>query len=62
MYSYVGAPTVVVVYEGRMTGGTLTTCHENDCVEWVDLDAIPWDDLAFPSTIAALREYLRAGG
>ena len=58
MYSYAGSPVVIVVYEAEVTGGTITTCHENDCVEWVALDAIPWAELAFPSTTAALRDYL----
>jgi len=58
VYSYPGTPTVIVVYAARMTGGALATCHENDSVEWVDRDAIPWDELAFPSTTDALREYL----
>jgi 8-oxo-dGTP diphosphatase len=62
VYSYEGTPTVIVVYEARVTGGALATCHENDCVEWVDVAAIPWDELAFPSTTAALRDYLGAGG
>jgi len=47
-----------VVYEARVTGGTLTPCHENDLVEWVGRNAIPWEELAFPSTAAALRDFL----
>ena len=58
VYSYAATPVVVVVYEAHVTGGVLTPCHENDRVEWVERDAIPWDDLAFPSTTAALRDFL----
>lgn len=58
VYSYEGAPVVIVVYEARVTGGTLTVCHENDRVEWVSPQGIPWEELAFPSTAAALRDFL----
>ena len=58
VYSYPGAPVAVVVYRARVLGGTITVCHECDQVEWVAPDAIPWADLAFPSTTAALRDFL----
>jgi ADP-ribose pyrophosphatase YjhB (NUDIX family) len=61
VYSYPGAP-VIIVYTARVSGGTLTTCEENDCVEWVEPEAIPWDALAFPSTRQALREWVAARG
>jgi 8-oxo-dGTP diphosphatase len=58
VYSYPGAPVAVVVYRARVLGGTITICHENDRVEWVAPEAIPWENLAFPSTTAALRDLL----
>jgi 8-oxo-dGTP diphosphatase len=58
VYSYPGTPIVIVVYRGRVTGGTIATCHENDRVEWVPRDAVPWGELAFPSTHAALADFL----
>lgn len=58
VYSYAAAPVVIVVYEARVTGGILTVCHENDRVEWVAPPDIPWAELAFPSTTAALRDFL----
>jgi len=61
VYSYPGSP-VIIVYTARVTGGTLTPCAENDLVEWVKMDAIPWDTLAFPSTRDALREWVGARG
>lgn len=61
VYSYPGAP-VIVVYRARVTGGTLTTCDENDALEWVGADRIPWDALAFRSTREALREWVAARG
>ena len=62
VYSYQDSPVVIVVYRASVTGGQLTTCHENDCVEWVEPDAIPWEELAFPSTRAALGDYLKSRG
>jgi ADP-ribose pyrophosphatase YjhB (NUDIX family) len=61
VYSYPAAPVVIVVYEARVIDGTLTVCHENDRVEWIDPADIPWDELAFPSTTAALRDFLARG-
>jgi 8-oxo-dGTP diphosphatase len=60
VYSYPRSPIVIVVYRAAVTGGTLATCHENDCVEWVAPAKIPWSELAFPSTEAALRDFLRS--
>lgn len=58
VYSYAEAPVVIVVYRARVTGGTLTPCHENDRLEWVRPGEIQWEELAFPSTRAALRDFL----
>ena len=61
VYSYPGAP-VIIVYRARVTGGTLTICEENDALEWVTAQDIPWDGLAFPSTREALREWVAGRG
>ena len=53
---------MIIVYRARVTGGTLTPCAENDRVEWVRLEDIPWETLAFPSTRDALREWVAARG
>jgi ADP-ribose pyrophosphatase YjhB (NUDIX family) len=58
VYSYPRAPVVIVVYEARVQSGTLTLCHENDRLEWVTPAEIPWEELAFPSTVTALRDFL----
>jgi ADP-ribose pyrophosphatase YjhB (NUDIX family) len=58
VYSYERSPVVIVVYEARVLGGTLTVCHENDRLEWVTPAEIPWEELAFPSTVEALRDVL----
>jgi ADP-ribose pyrophosphatase YjhB (NUDIX family) len=61
VYSYPGAP-VIIVYQARVTGGTLTPCNENDALEWMKPSEIPWAALAFPSTREALREWVAARG
>ncbi len=61
VYSYRTTPVVIVVYKARVIGGTLAVCHENDRVEWIAPSDIPWAELAFPSTTAALRDFLARG-
>ena len=61
VYSYPGAP-IIIVYRARVTGGTLTTCAENDQLDWVKSSDIPWPALAFVSTREALREWVAARG
>ena len=58
VYSYPNAPVVIVVYRARVLGGTLTLCHENDRLEWVTPAEVPWEELAFPSTVEAMRDFL----
>ena len=61
VYTYPGAP-VIIVYRARVISGTLTVCSENDLLEWRTPAEIPWDQLAFPSTRDALREWVGARG
>jgi 8-oxo-dGTP diphosphatase len=61
VYSYPGSP-VIIVYTARVTGGTLTPCEENDQLEWLAPDEIPWEALAFDSTREALREWVATRG
>jgi 8-oxo-dGTP diphosphatase len=61
VYSYPGAP-VIIVYRARVLGGTLTPCAENDALQWMKPDEIPWDALAFPSTREALRDWVAGHG
>ena len=58
VYSYPDSP-VIVVYRARVIDGTPTPCDENDLVEWVSSAEIPWDELAFPSTREALKDWVR---
>lgn len=57
IYSY-GRSPVIVVYAATALGGTL--CVDDECLESAAVTAseIPWDDLAFRSTLEGLRDYL----
>ncbi len=57
-YSFPGSDIVVIVYAADVVGGALKACDE--CVEVRTFvpEALPWDELAFPSTRAALRDYV----
>jgi len=57
IYSYVGRPVVVVVYVTEYLTGNLTARDEALEVKLFRLEEIPWDDLAFPSTEDALKDY-----
>jgi 8-oxo-dGTP diphosphatase len=61
VFTYPGTP-IIIVYRARVTAGTLTTCAENDALEWMSADEIPWEGLAFPSTRDALREWVASRG
>ena len=58
IYSYTGHTPIIVVYAATVLGGSL--CTDEESLETAELGAhaIPWDDLAFPSTREALRDYL----
>jgi ADP-ribose pyrophosphatase YjhB (NUDIX family) len=58
-YSFPGSDIVVIVYAADVVGGELKACDECVEVRTFAPEAIPWDELAFPSTRAALRDYLR---
>ncbi len=58
-YSLGSNEVVVVVYAADVVGGELKACDECDEVKAFSPESLPWDDLAFESTRAALRDYLR---
>ena len=59
VYSYPGVPVVIVVYRARPNGGALMANHEVQELAWVLPEEIPWEELAFPSTREALRDWLQ---
>jgi 8-oxo-dGTP diphosphatase len=57
-YSYPGRPVILIAYTGDVIGGALQIDDESLAIRSFPPDALPWDDLAFPSTIAVLRDFL----
>jgi ADP-ribose pyrophosphatase YjhB (NUDIX family) len=59
VYSFAGSEVVVVVYAAEVTGGEMCAGDECDDARAFTPEAIPWGELAFESTRAALRDYIR---
>jgi len=60
VYSAAGNPVVMVVYRGTIRAGQPQTGPEALEVRWFAAAEIPWDELAFPSTAAALGDWSAA--
>lgn len=58
VYSTAGSSVVVIVYVAEMIGGIAGAGDETLDAQWFPMRRIPWDELAFPSTTLAIREYL----
>jgi 8-oxo-dGTP diphosphatase len=60
LYSYAGAPVVIVVYLASVPPGAepVACAHEVLELGYFTPDAIPWDQLAFPSTREALQDWV----
>lgn len=58
IYSYPGRAPVIVVYAATVIGGHM--CVDDECLETAEFErsAIPWDELAFRSSVEGLRDYL----
>jgi 8-oxo-dGTP diphosphatase len=59
LYSYPGRISVVVVYVAEPLGGKLIVGDETAEAGLYARESIPWDKLAFQSTIDALKDYLK---
>lgn len=60
VYSYTDYPVIIIVYRAEVIGGRLAAGDETLEARCYPSAAIPWPDLAFPSTAEALRDFLRA--
>ena len=58
VYSYRDHPVVIVVYQGRVVDGALRAGEEALEARVFPISDLPWGDLAFPSTIQAIKDYL----
>lgn len=59
VYSYPTSIVVVIVYHCDVLGGQPEAGDETQEVRLFGLDEIPWNELAFPSTRDALRDFVR---
>lgn len=57
-YSFPGSDVVVIVYAADVLGGSLEAGDESLEVRAFPPEELPWDELAFDSTRAALRDYV----
>jgi ADP-ribose pyrophosphatase YjhB (NUDIX family) len=57
VYSYPGSTVIVIAYLAEAEGGVPAACDESLAVELYPYEALPWEDLAFPSTRDALTDY-----
>lgn len=60
VYSAAGNPVVLVVYRATVAAGEPHPTAEARAVGWYGANELPWTQLAFPSTAAALRDWARA--
>jgi ADP-ribose pyrophosphatase YjhB (NUDIX family) len=60
VYSYAESPVIVVVYTAEIVSGKLMAGDEALEARAFNPEAIPWTELAFPSTFEALRAYVRS--
>jgi ADP-ribose pyrophosphatase YjhB (NUDIX family) len=58
VYSYPERPVVVVAYMAEHLSGELSVGDEAQEVKLFRPKEIPWKELAFPSTVDALKDYL----
>jgi ADP-ribose pyrophosphatase YjhB (NUDIX family) len=58
IYSRIPAAVVVIAYEARITGGQMTTTPESLEVRSWSPDEIPWPELAFNTTLWAIRDWV----
>lgn len=58
VYSSPGNPVILIAYVGEVTGGALAVDEEGQDARAFPPAEIPWDQLAFPSTLRVIRDYL----
>lgn len=60
--SFWGGAIIVVVYRAEVLGGTLRPDTDVCDAKWIAPTEIPWEQLAFKSSVAAFRDWLGAKG
>ena len=59
LYSNAGQTVALAVYLAEFVSGKLAARDEIQEAVFLRPEEIPWDDLAFPDTVAALRDYYK---
>jgi ADP-ribose pyrophosphatase YjhB (NUDIX family) len=59
VYSRNGHPVIIIVYAADVVHGEIKACDECLEVKTFSTSEIPWDELAFPNTRNALKDYVR---
>ena len=59
IYSYDGQIPAIASFAANVVGGELAPLDETMDVKVFPKDELPWGDIAFPSTVDALKDYLR---
>ena len=59
LYSYGGQVPAIAVFGARVVGGEPEPLDETMSVRSFPREELPWEELAFPSTEHALKDYLR---
>lgn len=59
LYTYEGQIPAIAVFTAEVTGGEPAPLDETMDVQSFPRNALPWPDMAFPSTEHALKDYLR---
>ena len=59
VYSYADRTQVVIVYVARQLAGKVVAGDEVLETGFFSGQEMPWDELAFPSTVDALRDYFK---
>lgn len=59
LYSYEDQVPVIAAFTARIVGGEPTPLDETMAVKSFPRNDLPWDEMAFPSTEQALKDYLR---
>lgn len=62
MYEIPHISQIYMIYRAPMIGPECAPGDESQEVEMLEWDAIPWDQLAFPSVVWALRRFREGGG
>ncbi|MBV8880198.1 MAG: NUDIX hydrolase [Planctomycetaceae bacterium] len=60
--NFYGGAIVVVVYRAKVLGGTLKAADDCSDAKLITPSEVPWDQLAFKSSISAIQDWLRHKG